>query len=108
MSGLGGVPRLIERKMMHIRDLAPILFLLVAAPAPLGGQSAVPVSNSAVAPEPSKLLDRVLTNQKKDEAALDLYERIERLETRKNPNDPVPAAVKISRVIPSGTGMDKI
>jgi len=61
-----------------------------------------------VAPEPSKLLDRVITNQKKDEAALDLYERIERLETRKNPNDPVPASVKIARVIPSGTGMDKI
>lgn len=61
-----------------------------------------------MAPEPSKLLDRVLTNQKKDEAALDLYERIERLETRKNPNDPIPAAVKIARVIPSGTGMVKI
>lgn len=61
-----------------------------------------------MAPEPSKLLDRVLTNQKRDEAALDLYERIERLETRKNPNDPVPASVKIARVIPSGTGMDKI
>lgn len=61
-----------------------------------------------MAPEPSKLLDRVITNQKKDEAALDLYERLERLETRKNPNDPVPAAVKIARVIPSGTGMDKI
>lgn len=61
-----------------------------------------------MAPEPSKLLDRVITNQKKDEAALDLYERIERLETRKNPNDPSPASVKIARVIPSGTGMDKI
>ena len=61
-----------------------------------------------MAPEPSKLLDRVITNQKKDDAALDLYERLERLETRKNPNDPVPASVKIARVIPSGTGMDKI
>lgn len=61
-----------------------------------------------MAPEPSRLLDRVLTNQKKDEAALDLYERMERLETRKNAKDPVPASVKTARVIPSGTGMDKI
>lgn len=61
-----------------------------------------------MAPEPSKLLDRVITNQKKDEAALDLYERMERLESRKSPKDPAPASVKIARVIPSGTGMDKI
>lgn len=74
----------------------------------MAGQSAVPVSEPPVSPDPSKLLDRVLTNQKKDEAALDLYERIERIETRKNPNDLVPASVKIARVIPSGTGMDKI
>ena len=93
---------------MRIRDFAPILLLLLAAPVHTAGQSAIPVSQPAVAPEPSKLLDRVITHQKKDEAALDLYERIERLETRKNPRDPVPASVKIARVIPSGTGMDKI
>ncbi len=89
---------------------APIAFLFVTAPADVAAQSVVPVpaSEPVVAPEPSKLLDRVITNQKKDEAALDLYERIERLETRKNPNDPVPASVKIARVVPSGTGMDKI
>jgi len=61
-----------------------------------------------VAPEPSKLLDRVIANQKNDERALDLYERLERLESRKNPKDPVPSSVKTTRVIPSGTGMDKI
>jgi len=33
---------------------------------------------------------------------------MERLETRKNPNDPDPTSVKITRVIPSGTGTDKI
>jgi hypothetical protein len=92
---------------MRIRDFAPIAFLL-ATPVHTVAQSAVPVSESAVAPDPSRLLDRVITNQKEDEAALDLYERLERLETRKKPNDPVPAAVKIARVIPSGTGMDKI
>ena len=93
---------------MRRRDFTPLVFLLLAAPVPAVGQSAVPVSEPAMAPEPSKLLDRVITNQKKDEAALDLYERIERLETRKNPKDSGPASVKIARVIPSGTGMDKI
>ena len=61
-----------------------------------------------MASETSKLLDQVIANQKKDEAALEVYERMERLETRRNPNDPAPASVKISRVIPSGTGMNKI
>jgi len=93
---------------MHIRDITPFVFFLLAAPSPAEGQAALPVSEPSAAPEPSKLLNRVISNQKKDEAALDLYERLERLETRKNASDAVPAAVKIARVIPSGTGMDKI
>lgn len=84
------------------------MFFLLAGPSPAEGQAALPVSEPSAAPEPSKLLNRVISNQKKDEAALDLYERLERLETRKNASDAVPAAVKIARVIPSGTGMDKI
>jgi hypothetical protein len=83
------------------------LFYLLA-PTRVVPQSVVPASEPPVAREPSKLLDRVIANEKKDEAALETYERIERLETRKNPNDPVPASVKIARVIPSGTGMDRI
>lgn len=93
---------------MRIRNLTPIAFLLLVTPSGAPGQSAVSVSDPPVAPDSSKLLDRVINNQKKDEAALDLYERIERLETRKNPKDPAPASLKIARVIPSGTGMDKI
>ena len=93
---------------MRIRNFTPIALLLLAIPPGAAGQSALPVSDPPVAPDPSKLLNRVLTNQKKDEAALDLYERLEQLETRKNPNDPAPSSVKIARVIPSGTGMDKI
>jgi hypothetical protein len=54
------------------------------------------------------LFDRVIANQKKNEEALDVYERIERLEIRKNASDANPSTVKISRVIPSGTGMDHI
>jgi hypothetical protein len=93
---------------MRKRAFVPIAVLFLAAPAGAMAQSAASASESAVAPEPSLLLDRVIANQKKDEAALEVYERMERLETRKNPNDPDALSVKITRVIPSGTGMDKI
>src|SRR5216110_3755058 len=80
--------------------------LLSLAHAP--GQSVAPESTPGVGPEKPEFFNRVIANQKKGEAALDLYERIERVETRKNPNDPKPSTVKISRVIPSGTGMVRI
>src|SRR5438034_4927036 len=80
---------------MYKRAFAPIALLLLAVPAGMAAQSAVPASEPAVAPEPSKLLDRVLVNQKKEEAALEVYERIEQLETRKGANDPAPASIKI-------------
>jgi hypothetical protein len=85
--------------------IAVLLQVLAAAPAQ---QSAVSSSAQTVAPEPSSLFDRVIANQKKADAALEVYERIERLETRKNRNDPSAASAKLSRVIPSGTGMTKI
>jgi hypothetical protein len=93
---------------MRKRAFVPIAVLFLGAPAGAMAQSAASASESAVAPEPSLLLDRVIANQKKDEAALEVYERMERLETRKNPNDPDALSVKITRVIPSGTGTDKI
>lgn len=89
---------------MRNRAFVSIAVLFLGAPAGAMAQS----SGSALPPEPSRLLDRVIANQKKDEAALEVYERMERLETRRTPNDPDPASVKITRVIPSGTGMDKI
>src|SRR5262249_55578762 len=54
------------------------------------------------------LIDRVLTHQKKDDAALDLYERIERVEIRKGTGDSQTTTVKIARVVPAGTGVDHI
>lgn len=93
---------------MRNRALVPFAVLFLAAPAGAVAQSARPASEPAVPPEPSRLLDRIIANQKRDEAALEVYERIERVETRKGPNDRDPVSVKITRVIPSGTGMDKI
>ena len=71
-------------------------------------QSVVPDTTPTIAPSRPDLFKRIIANQKKDEAAMDLYERVERVETRKNSSDPNPPVVRVSRVIPSGTGMYKI
>ena len=54
------------------------------------------------------VIDRVVDNQKRQDAALDIYERIERVEKRKSGSDPDPLDTKVYRVIPAGTGTDHI
>lgn len=54
------------------------------------------------------LLDRVLANEKKSDELMNLYERVERVEMRKTADDPAPAQVRVSRVVPAGTGVDHI
>ena len=71
-------------------------------------QSVLPDVSPTIGPAKSDLFNRVIANQKRAEEALDLYERLERVETRKNGSDPAPLNVKMARVIPSGTGMVKI
>jgi len=83
-----------------------LLSLALAADA--AAQSAIPDTTPAIGPSRPDLFKRIIANQKKDESAMDLYERVERVETRKNSSDPNPPVVKVSRVIPSGTGMYKI
>ena len=73
----------------------------------LGQEAAVPPPPQTDA-EKAALLDAVLANQKKSDAAMLLYERVERIETRKTANDPAPTETKISRVVPAGTGVDHI
>jgi len=90
------------------RTFIPLVLLSLAFAADAAAQSAVRDTTPTIGSAKPELFKRILANQKKGEAALDLYERIERVETRKNPNDPAPAALKISRVIPSGTGMVRI
>jgi len=90
------------------QTLISLALLSLAFAADAAAQSAVPDTTPTTGPTKPDLFKRIIANQKKGEAALDLYERIERVETRKNPNDPTPSAVKISRVIPSGTGMVRI
>src|SRR5438309_11416468 len=86
----------------------PMALLSLAFAGDAAAQSAVPDTTPTIGPAKPDLFKRVIANQKRGEAALDLYERIERVETRKNPNDAAPPAIKIMRVIPSGTGMFRI
>jgi hypothetical protein len=90
------------------RAFVLIAVLSSAFAAAAAAQSVVTDSTATIGPAKPDLFNRIIANQKKSEAAVDLYERIERVETRKNPNDTQPPATKVSRVIPSGTGMFKI
>ena len=90
------------------RAFISVALLSLALAADAAAQSVVPDSRPAIGPARLDFFNRVIANQKKGEAALDLYERIERVETRKNPSDPAPPAIKILRVVPSGTGMFRI
>ena len=94
--------------IMSKRAFITMILLSLALAADAAAQSAAPDTTPATGPSKPDLFKRIIANQKKDEAAMDLYERLERVETRKNSSDPDPPVVKVSRVIPSGTGMYKI
>jgi hypothetical protein len=70
---------------------------------PLAAQDAIP------SPEAGKaVFQRVIINQKRTDDALNLYERLERVENRKTGGDPKPLETKTTRVIPGGTGLAHI
>lgn len=58
--------------------------------------------------EGSAVFEQVIAKQKQVDADLELYERIERVEIRKTGSDAKPTEVKVWRVFPAGTGMDRI
>ena len=67
------------------------------------------VSSGSALHEPShELMSHVIDGLKEAERAQYLYERIERVEIRKQAVDPDPQSVRVSRVIPAGTGLAKI
>jgi hypothetical protein len=55
-------------------------------------------------PNDHALFDRVVDNQKKSDAAMDQYERLERVEIHKVNGENQSTEVKVSRVVPAGTG----
>jgi hypothetical protein len=87
-----------------------VVFLFVAMGRPSmavaqTSQTFTPAAQSDA--EKHAMLDRVIANQKKNDQALDVYERLERKESRKLPAG-TPPEIKISRVVPAGTGVDHI
>jgi hypothetical protein len=54
------------------------------------------------------LFDRVIANQKRMEAYLDIYERTQKVEIRKTGSDTTPFETKIWRLFPAGPAMQKI
>jgi hypothetical protein len=89
--------------------------ILVAGLLTASAFTAITLAQDSPAPPPPQteaektaLLDLVLANQKKSDEAMNLYERVERVELRKIGADSGSGDVKISRVVPAGTGVDHI
>ena len=83
-------------------------FILASALFAVAAQSGF--SQDVATPQPADkqwdhaLFDHVIENQKKNDAAMDRYERIERVETRKTTGENQITEAKVSRVVPAGTG----
>lgn len=91
-----------------IDSITNVAFLLLFLAAPsIFAQKALSAAEPNDA-ERRSLLERVIANQKKVDEALDVYERVERIEMRKNSHDAKPLWEKNFRVIPAGTGVDRI
>src|SRR6202048_969943 len=88
---------------MHIAAvlIASVLFLFPGSSEDTQEQVAAHISNK---PDDHALFDRVVENQKKSDAAMDVYERLERVESHKVNGENQSTEVKISRVVPAGTG----
>ena len=91
------------RKFLSLLGLlaAASAFLAAQEPAYRGGGGSPPDSSNDV-------MRKAISGAKQAERALYLYERIERVESRKEAGDPLPQSVKVSRVVPAGTGVAKI
>src|ERR1700730_4255515 len=88
---------------MHIAAvlIASVLFLFAGSSEYTQQQL---VAHGPDKPDDHALFDRVVDNQKKSDAAMDVYERLERVEMHKVNGENQSTEVKISRVVPAGTG----
>lgn len=90
----------------------PIVLLCLAAGVGARAQQSAPHGPDCCAipagPNPKEVIGQVIDGAKEADRAQYLYERIERVESRKDSGDSAPQSVKISRVIPAGTGITRI
>ena len=97
-----------ERRYMQAGMGFGVLALLLAG-LPCFGQTTAPERLATEAsPSNGDLFSRVIANQKRVDAQLNVYERVERVEIRKTGSDPKPSEVRVWRVFPAGTGTSKI
>src|SRR5277367_3198101 len=87
--------------------VALFIALIVAGPSTLAHPQQPATPNSLNDPVERSKFELVVANQKKNDAAVDLFERIERVESKKAAGDAGPD-VKVSRVVPAGTGVAHI
>jgi hypothetical protein len=91
------------------RQTRTLLALLVLSAAISFSQEPAGKSGGSAAPEgKGDVMRRVIDGVKDAERALYLYERVERVESRKEAADPAPDSVRVSRVVPAGTAIAKI
>jgi hypothetical protein len=87
-----------------------LLFLTTIALAqePASTEPALNCCDPAGETTSQEVIGRVIEGVREADRAQYLYERIERVESRKDSGDAAPQSVKISRVVPAGTGIAKI
>lgn len=93
---------------MRVRQIILVAGLFPALAAITLAQDSAEPRPPQTETEKAALLDLVLANQKKSDKAMNLYERVERVEARKGAGDPLTGEIKVSRVVPAGTGIDHI
>jgi len=82
--------------------------LLAVAPNRIQAQQPSPKGGGSSPAAPSQVLREAVAGAKNAEHALYLYERIERVEARKDASDAAPLSVRVSRAVPAGTGITRI
>ena len=82
--------------------------LLSALPLPARPPSLHQVPTPGQEVPRAELFHHVITNQEEGETNLDQFERVQRVESRKTAGDRDPAEVKVWRIFPTGTGVDRI
>ena len=85
-----------------------VVFGSFLAGAALAAQWTESPSAQSIEDDRQALIENTVDNHKRGDAALEVYERIERVEKRKSANDAQPAEVQVFRVVPAGTGADRI
>lgn len=89
---------------MQIASLLLASTLSLLAGSRGSAQEQVAPARAVAKPDDHELFDRVVENQKKSDAAMDLYERLERVEIHKVTGENQGTEIKVSRVVPAGTG----